>query len=189
MVFFVLFFETFALWYIGSSFKLYLIEKKEKIMSEMIARMQRIHYRAFNRKFTDFSNRPNAGKVVDINSLDLQFMQLSSWVIRRTRMVGKVEVFTAYEGMPLYLGDIIYNGTDVLTTIEFSIGGVVTVRDEIIATIDAERCITVREDLSNNNNKAVQVIKRIISICQAILAIPVDRESGMKVEGGLGMKG
>jgi hypothetical protein len=152
------------------------------------ARIQHIQYRAFNGKSSNLTRTPNTrGKFVNIKDIDFNNMPLGEMlVIRPTAWAGQVHIFNGWLDMPLLLGDIIYNGRDVITTLEFFIGGKVTIGSENVVLVNSQR--SVRQYSTTDEASPKDVARAIFEVFRELI-IYKNREDGMKTTGGLGIRG
>lgn len=110
--------------------------------AEPVARVQSIAYKSANDKWKNCDNyQRRKGELVEIKKLDLYSMKLDIWVLRPTNVPGKVALFSGYVNMPLYIGDIIYNGGSIISAIEFFIGGRAGINQQMVVSINSERTI------------------------------------------------
>lgn len=152
------------------------------------ARIQQILYKAHNGKLSTLNKSANPNPdFVEMKSIDLINMPLGAmYIIRPTDRVGQVQLFNGWANMPLYLGDIVCNGKDVLSTLEFFIGGRVTIGSQNVVVINNER--SVQHYNSNNRISPLDVTRAIFEGVRCLMTHK-NREDGMKITGGLGIRG
>ena len=94
-----------------------------------------------HKKYTGTSSKFNNIEAVLLSEDDLDFLVLEMLVFRPTCLVGRFMRMKAYSNMPLYVGDIVYNGTGIVSLIEFFIGGRVGINSSSSVVIVAERLV------------------------------------------------
>jgi hypothetical protein len=112
--------------------------------TEPVARivdMQVISYNGGGSPYSGMSSSFNKPEVVRISQVDFDFLSLEALVFRPTSVVGTYVRMKARRGMPLFLGDIVYNGTYVISCLEFFIGGRVSLNSSASCVIDTERSV------------------------------------------------
>lgn len=111
---------------------------------EPVARIQDIQVLSFNGHASTYSGTSssfNQSEVIRIGQVDFDFLSLEALVFRPTSVVGTYVRMKASRNMPLFIGDIIYNGTYVISSIEFFIGGRTSIYSGCSCVITTERSV------------------------------------------------
>ena len=107
--------------------------------NEPIARILDIKY--VGRK-DQFVSKPNEGRIIPATHINYHGLHKGLTIIRPTGVTTEVKCLSGWVNMMLYWGDIIQTGDDVLMSIEFLIGGRVSINRSSLALLNSNRSIS-----------------------------------------------
>jgi hypothetical protein len=112
--------------------------------AEPVARIfdiQQISYSGKGSNYAGTSSSFNNIETVKLSEVDFNFLSLEMLIFRPTALLGTFMRMKAHKDIPLYVGDIVYNGTDIVSAIEFFIGGRVGINSSTSVEIVNERSV------------------------------------------------
>ena len=128
------------------TFKFKLIDKENLVMSNIepvakIKDIKQISYNGYASQYTGKSMSFNTVEAVKLSEVDFDFLSLEMLLFRPTAVADTYIRMKAQQDMPLYVGDIVYNGLSIVSLIEFFIGGRVGVSPGAAVAIFSERSV------------------------------------------------
>ena len=111
---------------------------------EPVARIQSIQQISYNGRgsgYTGTSPLFNTAEAVRLSEVDFDFLSLEMLVFRPTSVPGTYMRMKAHYNMPLYVGDIVYNGSYIVSALEFFIGGRVGINSGCSVSIVNDRFV------------------------------------------------